>query len=97
MSAVGQKLPRRPRKANSALPSIADIAPHDRHVSKASSGSPIDAGIRSPDTGKLHHLTPSCGGFTPTAERTVSPARTIVGELDTQTRNLEQNLPGGAI
>ena len=33
------------------------------------------------------HLTPSCGGFTPTAERTVDPARTIVGELDTQTRN----------
>src|SRR3954467_3489422 len=33
------------------------------------------------------HLTPSCGGFTPTAERTVGPARTIVGELDTQTRN----------
>jgi hypothetical protein len=27
------------------------------------------------------------GGFTPTAERTVGPARTIVGELDTQTRN----------
>ena len=33
------------------------------------------------------HLTPSCGGFTPTAERTVGPARTIVEELDTQTRN----------
>ena len=34
-------------------------------------------------------LTPSCGGFTPTAERTVGPARMIVGELDThtQTRN----------
>jgi hypothetical protein len=30
---------------------------------------------------------PSCGGFTPTAERTVGPARMIVGELDTQTRN----------
>jgi hypothetical protein len=31
--------------------------------------------------------TPSCGGLAPTAERTVGPARTIVGELDTQTRN----------
>jgi hypothetical protein len=36
---------------------------------------------------RQRHLTPSCGGFTPTAERTVGPARTIVGELDTQTRN----------
>ena len=32
-------------------------------------------------------LTPSCGGFTPTAERTAGPARTVIGELDTQTRN----------
>jgi len=32
-------------------------------------------------------LTPSCGGLTPTAKRTVGPARMIVGELDTQTRN----------
>ena len=37
---------------------------------------------------RQRHLTPSCGGFTPTAERTVGPARTIVGELDTQTREL---------
>src|SRR6185295_12316299 len=36
---------------------------------------------------RQRHLTPSCGGFTPTAERTVDPARTIFGELDTQTRN----------
>jgi hypothetical protein len=36
---------------------------------------------------RQRHLTPSCGGFTPTAERTVGPARMIVGELDTQTRN----------
>ena len=36
---------------------------------------------------RQRHLTPSCGGFTPTAERTVDPARTIIGELDTQTRN----------
>ena len=36
---------------------------------------------------RQRHLTPSCGGSTPTAERTVDPARTIVGELDTQTRN----------
>jgi transposase len=36
---------------------------------------------------RQRHLTPSCGGSTPTAERTVGPARTIVGELDTQTRN----------
>jgi hypothetical protein len=34
---------------------------------------------------RQRHLTPSCGGSTPTAERTVGPARTIVGELDTQT------------
>lgn len=34
------------------------------------------------------HLTPSCGGLTPTAERTVGPAGIIVGELDSQTRNL---------
>jgi len=26
---------------------------------------------------RQRHLTPSCGGFTPTAERTVGPARTI--------------------
>src|SRR6478736_9209388 len=38
---------------------------------------------------RQRHLTPSCGGFTPTAERTVDPARTIVGGLDTQTRNSE--------
>ena len=36
---------------------------------------------------RQRHLTPSCGGFTPTAERTVGPARTIAEELDTQTRN----------
>ena len=36
---------------------------------------------------RQRHLTPSCGGFIPTAERTVGPARMIVGELDTQTRN----------
>jgi hypothetical protein len=36
---------------------------------------------------RQRQLTPSCGGFTPTAERTVGPARMIVGELDTQTRN----------
>ena len=36
---------------------------------------------------RQRHLTPSCGGSTPTAERAVGPARTIVGELDTQTRN----------
>src|SRR6202167_2772778 len=36
---------------------------------------------------RQRHLTPSCGGFTPTAERTMGPARTSVGELDTQTRN----------
>lgn len=36
---------------------------------------------------RQRHLTPSCGGFTPTAERTVGPARTIDGELDTKTRN----------
>ena len=36
---------------------------------------------------RQRHLTPSCGGFTPTAERTVGPARTIIGQLDTQTRN----------
>ncbi len=30
-------------------------------------------------------ITPSCGGFTPTAERRVGPARMIVGEFDTQT------------
>ena len=34
------------------------------------------------------HLTPSCGGFTPTAERTVVPARMIIGELDTKTRKI---------
>ena len=33
------------------------------------------------------HLTPSCGGIAPIAERTVGPARMIFGELDTQTRN----------
>src|SRR5271167_1192753 len=36
---------------------------------------------------RQRHLTPSCGGLTPTAERTVDPARMIVAELDNQTRN----------
>ena len=36
---------------------------------------------------RQRHLTPSCGGIAPTAERTVGPARMIVGEPDTQTRN----------
>src|SRR6202011_265658 len=36
---------------------------------------------------RQRHLTPSCGWLTPTAERTVGPARMIVGELDSQTRN----------
>ena len=30
---------------------------------------------------RQRHLTPSCGGFTPTAERTVGPARMIVESL----------------
>src|SRR3979490_2625387 len=37
-------------------------------------------------------LHPPRGGSAPTAERTVGPARMIVGELDTQTRNLENNI-----
>jgi hypothetical protein len=40
---------------------------------------------------RQRHLTPSCGGSTPTAERTAGPARTIVGELNTQTRIREQD------
>jgi hypothetical protein len=36
---------------------------------------------------RQRQLTPSCGGIAPTAERTVGPARMIVGELDTRTRN----------
>jgi hypothetical protein len=31
---------------------------------------------------RQRHLTPSCGGLTPTAEKTVDRARMIVGELD---------------
>src|SRR5437868_1343588 len=30
---------------------------------------------------RQRHLTPSCGGFTPTAKRTVGPARMIVESL----------------
>jgi hypothetical protein len=30
---------------------------------------------------RQRHLTPSCGGLTPTAERTVGPARTIAESL----------------
>src|SRR4029078_2838557 len=41
---------------------------------------------------RQRHLTPSCGGLTPTAERTVGPARMIVGELDTQTRNYKADV-----
>jgi hypothetical protein len=39
------------------------------------------------------HLTPSCGGRAPTAERTLHPARIIRQELDPSPRIGEQNRP----
>ena len=39
---------------------------------------------------RQRHLTPSCGGFAPTAERTVGLARMSVGGLDTQRGIREQ-------
>ena len=48
---------------------------------------------------RQRHLTPSCGGFTPTAERTVGPARMIVESLTPRPGIREQyrhetDLPG---
>jgi hypothetical protein len=40
---------------------------------------------------RQRHLTPSCGGFTPTAERTVGPARMIVESLTARPGIREQN------
>ena len=40
---------------------------------------------------ELAHLTPSCGGRAPTAERTVSPARMIVESLTLRPGIREQN------
>ena len=42
---------------------------------------------------RQRHLTPSCGGFTPTAERTVGPARMIVESLTARPGIREQNRP----
>src|SRR5580658_10671615 len=39
------------------------------------------------------HLTPSCGGHAPTAERTVGPARMIVESLTPRPGIREQNRP----
>src|SRR5258705_7625125 len=40
---------------------------------------------------RQRHLTPSCGGFTPTAERTVGPARMILESLTPRPGIREQN------
>src|SRR3954468_14038847 len=42
---------------------------------------------------RQRHLTPSCGGFTPTAKRTVGPARMIVESLTARPGIREQNRP----
>src|SRR6516162_138195 len=42
---------------------------------------------------RQRHLTPSCGGLTPTAERTVGPARTIAESLTPRPGIREQYLP----
>src|SRR3954447_20538393 len=42
---------------------------------------------------RQRHLTPSCGGFTPTAERTVGPARMIVESLTARPGIREQYRP----
>jgi len=42
---------------------------------------------------RQRHLTPSCGGFTPTAERTVGPARMIVESLTARPGIREQPDP----
>jgi hypothetical protein len=42
---------------------------------------------------RQRHLTPSCGGLTPTAERTVGPARMIAESLTPRPGIREQNLP----
>jgi hypothetical protein len=41
---------------------------------------------------RQRHLTPSCRGFTPTAERTVGPARTCLESLDRRPGIREQYL-----
>jgi hypothetical protein len=43
------------------------------------------------------HLTPSCGGFTPTAERTVGPAGTIMESLTPRPGIREQNRRKAAV
>src|SRR6478672_7328011 len=42
---------------------------------------------------RQRHLTPSCGGLTPTAERTVGPARISLESLTPRPGIREQNLP----
>src|SRR4029450_8349409 len=63
--------------------------------------------VRSPDTWRApgggtalstlirqRHLTPSCGGHAPTAERTVGPARIVTESLTPKTGIREQHRPG---
>src|SRR5258708_24875816 len=46
---------------------------------------------------RQRHLTPSCGGLTPTAERTVGPARISLESLTPRPGIREQNLPTATI
>ena len=46
---------------------------------------------------RQRHLTPSCGGFTPTAERTVGPARMIVESLTARPGIREHNRRKAAV
>ena len=78
--------------ARQALPSegITEILPNGREkdvpagtMAMVSSSDFLRASERPTATSTLNcqrHLTPSCGGCTPTAERTVGPARMFVGE-----------------
>src|SRR6478672_3853052 len=46
---------------------------------------------------RQRHLTPSCGGLTPTAERTVGPARISLESLTPRPGMREQYLPGADV
>ena len=46
---------------------------------------------------RQRHLTPSCGGLTPTAERTVGPARISLESLTPRPGIREQYLPQAVI
>jgi hypothetical protein len=52
----------------------------------------VRRGDRDCNMNRQRHLTPLCGGFAPTAERTVGPARMFAGSLTPSPGIREQNL-----